>query len=112
MAAGNRHLTYKAALNDIERTSPGAKHSFYFGFLDRAAAHFAPEAEADRAELGACRTCGAPTTAEVCAFCRLVERAGGAVPEAGTPTAVPVELGPTRSASSLTDGSIVAGGVR
>jgi tRNA-5-methyluridine54 2-sulfurtransferase len=42
MAVGNRHLTYKEALNDIERSSPGAKHSFYFGFLDRAASHFAP----------------------------------------------------------------------
>ena len=55
MAAGNKHLGYKEALNDIEAESPGAKHAFYFGFLDRAAAHFAPEAEADRAELGACR---------------------------------------------------------
>lgn len=99
MAAGNRHLTYKAALNDIEAASPGAKHSFYFGFLDRAAAHFAPEAEADRVELGACASCGAPTTAEVCAFCRLVDRAGGALPESGTPTAVAVELGPTRATS-------------
>lgn len=90
MAAGNRHLTYKAALNDIEVASPGAKHAFYFGFLERAAAHFAPEAETDREELHPCPTCGAPTTAEVCAFCRLVERAGGSLP----PT--PVVLGPTR----------------
>jgi len=107
MAAGNRHLTYKAALNDIEKTSPGAKHSFYFGFLDRAASHFAPEAEADRAELAPCRTCGAPTTAEVCAFCRLVERAGGSLPEQGSPRAVPVDLGPTRaSAAGATDGVV------
>jgi uncharacterized protein (TIGR00269 family) len=98
MSAGNRHLTYKAALNDIETSSPGAKHAFYFGFLDRAAAHFAPEAENDRAGLGACRSCGAPTPTEVCAFCRLVERAGGTVPASET-TAVAVELGPTRSAA-------------
>jgi uncharacterized protein (TIGR00269 family) len=96
MAAGNRHLSYKAALNEIEAISPGAKHSFYFGFLERAAAHFAPEAESDRADLGACHSCGAPTTSEVCAFCRLVERAGGALPEPGT-TAVAVELGATRA---------------
>ena len=38
MAAGNRHLGYKEALNDIEVTSPGSKAAFYFGFLDRVAA--------------------------------------------------------------------------
>jgi uncharacterized protein (TIGR00269 family) len=96
MAAGNRHLAYKEALNDIERTSPGAKHSFYFGFLARAAERFAPDAEDDRADLHPCPSCGAPTTAEVCAFCRLVERAGGRPPD-GAPTAVPVVLGPTRA---------------
>ena len=90
MAAGNRHLSYKEALNDIEVRSPGAKHSFYFGFLDRAAQFFAPEAEDDRQLLHSCAICGAPTTAETCAFCRLVERAGG-----HQPTSVPVELGPT-----------------
>ena len=36
MAAGNRHLGYKEALNTIEERSPGTKHDFYFGFLDRA----------------------------------------------------------------------------
>lgn len=35
MAAGNKHLAYKAALNDIERNSPGAKHDFSSGFLRR-----------------------------------------------------------------------------
>jgi len=96
MAAGNRHLSYKAALNDIELASPGAKHAFYFGFLDRAAERFATEAEADREDLRPCASCGAPTTSEVCAFCRLVQRAGGSLPDGG-PTAVAVELGPTRA---------------
>jgi tRNA-5-methyluridine54 2-sulfurtransferase len=75
MAEGNRHTRYKEALNDIELTSPGSKHDFYFGFLDRAAAHFRQEAAEGRDELRACATCGAPTPAEVCAFCRLVDRA-------------------------------------
>jgi len=95
MAAGNRHLSYKEALNDIEVKSPGAKHSFYFGFLDRASALFASRAEEERADLHGCRVCGAPTTAEICAFCRLVERAGGHHPEP-----VPVHLSPSRRESS------------
>ena len=80
MAAGNKHLAYKAALNDIEVESPGAKHDFYFGFLERASAHFRAEVERDRAELAPCPQCGAPTDAGVCAFCRLAERAAGPRP--------------------------------
>ena len=80
MAAGNRHLGYKAALDQIEAQSPGAKHSFYFGFLERALAQFEPLAAAERTGLEACSSCGAPTTAGECAFCRLVERAGGRRP--------------------------------
>ena len=75
MAAGNKHLAYKAALNDIEVESPGAKHDFYFGFLARASERFRAEVEAERAALAPCESCGAPTDAGVCAFCRLAERA-------------------------------------
>jgi tRNA-5-methyluridine54 2-sulfurtransferase len=75
MAVGNRHLGYKEALNAIEATSPGTKHEFYFGFLQRASARFTPEAEVEQEALGPCVRCGAPTPAEVCAFCRLTERA-------------------------------------
>ncbi len=53
MAAGNRHLGYKEALNAIEATSPGSKHDFYFGFLARASDRFQAEAEADRETLRA-----------------------------------------------------------
>jgi uncharacterized protein (TIGR00269 family) len=77
MAAGNRHLGYKEALASIEASSPGSKFDFYFGFLARASAHFRPEAEAEQADLQPCISCGAPTPNEVCAFCRLVERAAG-----------------------------------
>ena len=83
MAAGNKHLAYKAALNAIEVTSPGSKHDFYFGFLARASERFIPPADDVQEQLQACSRCGAPTTGEVCAFCRLVERA----------TTVPVDLG-------------------
>jgi uncharacterized protein (TIGR00269 family) len=92
MAEGNRHLGYKDALNAIEATSPGSKHDFYFGFLARASARFTPDAEAEQDGLGPCGRCGAPTTGALCAFCKLVERAGG------RPVAepVPVELGRRR----------------
>jgi len=85
MAVGNKHLGYKDALNAIEVTSPGSKHDFYFGFLSRAAERFRSQATAEQAELHPCPSCGAPTTADTCAFCRLVVRAGGQAP-------VPVQL--------------------
>jgi uncharacterized protein (TIGR00269 family) len=78
MALGNKHLGYKEALNQIEAQSPGSKHDFYFGFLNRVSARFQPDAEAEQGELTACERCDAPTTATVCAFCMLVERAGSA----------------------------------
>jgi tRNA(Ile)-lysidine synthase TilS/MesJ len=84
MAAGNKHLGYKAALNDIEAASPGTKHAFYFGFLADARDRFAGTAQEDAA-LGACGRCGAPTSEEVCAFCRLVERTAGAEPVVFSP---------------------------
>lgn len=80
MAAGNKHLGYKEALNAIETQSPGSKHDFYFGFLKRASERFLPEAEAEQDDLLSCVKCGAPTTGEVCAFCKLVDRSSGHEP--------------------------------
>ena len=37
MAAGNRHLDFKATLNDLESRSPGAKAAFYLNFLENMA---------------------------------------------------------------------------
>lgn len=80
MAAGNRHLGYKEALNRVEEASPGTKHDFYFGFLERAAALFR-EGSGDQGQgLQPCSRCGAPSPAELCAFCRLEERVAGAEP--------------------------------
>ncbi|MCU1369162.1 MAG: hypothetical protein JWO77_356 [Ilumatobacteraceae bacterium] len=88
MAAGNKHLGYKEALNAIEAQSPGSKQAFYFGFLDRAQAHFAaaaPTAErSDAVELTTCSSCGGPSSGEICAFCFLVRRTAGAQPVALT----------------------------
>jgi uncharacterized protein (TIGR00269 family) len=85
MAAGNKHLAYKAALNTIEETSPGSKAGFYFNFVDNMAPLLAGRAIADGHQLGACSSCGAPTTGSLCAFCHLVETASAHAP-------VPVEL--------------------
>lgn len=83
MAAGNKHLGYKEALNEMELRSPGAKAQFYFGFLARAADRFVDGGSRD--DLGSCDRCGGPAEGDVCAFCRLAERASAAEP-------VPVEL--------------------
>jgi uncharacterized protein (TIGR00269 family) len=82
MAAGNRHLGYKAVLNDLEVQSPGSKQAFYFGFLERASSRFRADAQAEQASLRPCECCGAPTTGQRCAFCSLVERARTTVPVA------------------------------
>ena len=75
MAEGNRHLGYKEALNRIEEQSPGAKAAFYFEFLDKASHLFAATAEAAKADLQSCSSCGAATPGVVCAFCKLRARA-------------------------------------
>jgi uncharacterized protein (TIGR00269 family) len=85
MAEGNRHLRYKEALDSIEAASPGTKHAFYFEFLDKAADRFQPDVAQAQEGLRPCARCGSPTTTDVCAFCRLVERTAHAEP-------VPVEL--------------------
>ena len=77
MAVGNKHLAYKAALNAIESQSPGSKSAFYLNFIERMAPLLADRTQAAVGDLGACAECGAPTTGDVCAFCRLRRRVGG-----------------------------------
>ncbi|MTV27642.1 tRNA(Ile)-lysidine synthetase [Nitriliruptoraceae bacterium ZYF776] len=69
---GNTGHELKTALDVIERSAPGTKAQFLFGFLDRHEDAFA--VDGDAVELGACGTCGMATTGEVCAFCRQRER--------------------------------------
>ncbi len=85
MAAGNRHLGYKEALNRIEERSPGTKASFYLNFLEHMAPLLAGQAKQESGALSVCSSCGSPTTGEVCAFCRLVS-------VSAAHEAVPVEL--------------------
>lgn len=69
-AAGASSLAYKEALNLLEERSPGTKQAFYWEFLRKRRRHF--EAE-EPVTLGPCQQCGEPTTARLCAFCRLVK---------------------------------------
>ncbi len=85
MAAGNKHLAYKAALNSMEETSPGTKAGFYFNFIENMAPLLAGRTMPQGLELGTCSNCGSPTTGSLCAFCHLVETASAHAP-------VPVEL--------------------
>jgi uncharacterized protein (TIGR00269 family) len=80
MAQGNRHLAYKAALNQIEAQSPGTKASFYLQFVERMIPLLADANEADQGTVTVCQQCGSPTTGEVCAFCRLVVTAAAHEP--------------------------------
>jgi tRNA-5-methyluridine54 2-sulfurtransferase len=75
MAAGNRHLRYKETLNEIEERSPGAKATFYLQFVGQMLPVLDDVAAAERDLVGTCARCGAPSSAQVCAFCNLVERA-------------------------------------
>ena len=66
LVEGNTQLQYKGLLDQVEASSPGTKHNFLFGFLEKGRAHF----PRDEVELGACSECGSATPGEVCAYCR------------------------------------------
>lgn len=74
MAVGNKHLGYKAVLDDLEARSPGAKAAFVLGFFARGHEHFAEDAATEREALRPCVDCGEPTTSEHCSFCSLRRR--------------------------------------
>lgn len=72
LAKGASSLTYKEILSCLEEKMPGTKKRFLFGFLKEGQKKYATA----RTELGECKICGSPTTAGVCLFCRIMERAG------------------------------------
>jgi len=83
IAAGNKHIGFKEALNALEEKSPGTKASYYLGFLDRMASVLAGIGASGADSVTACTRCGAPTGGEegsICAFCRLVERSAAHEP--------------------------------
>lgn len=72
MAHGNTVNRIKEHLNAMEQHTPGFKQRFLFGFLERGSPIFN---EGPRPVLAACSVCGSPTTGDVCAFCKLQDRA-------------------------------------
>ena len=80
LVEGNTVMRYKDALNELERTAPGTKAHFLFGFLDRVRDQHFHEDDHFDTKLVACSDCGLPTMAHapgqtpVCAFCRTRSR--------------------------------------
>jgi len=69
-AKGATSIAHKEVLNRLEEASPGAKHNFLFGFLDRARPAFE---KVEDVVLQECTSCGQVTTGAVCAFCKLAD---------------------------------------
>ncbi len=75
-AKGATSIAHKEILNRMEDASPGAKHNFLFGFLEKGRAAFE---RVENVVLNECTRCGQVTTGTICAFCKLadqVKRAG------------------------------------
>jgi uncharacterized protein (TIGR00269 family) len=70
-ARGATSLAHKELLNRLEESSPGAKHNFLFGFLDKARPAFE---RAEAVTLEACASCGQVTTGAICALCKLADQ--------------------------------------
>ena len=78
MAKGAKMLLYKEVLNRLEVESPGTKQRFYWGFLEKnkknSTDHGLAMTTIDQTALTPCITCGQPTTAGTCSYCRLMSR--------------------------------------
>jgi tRNA-5-methyluridine54 2-sulfurtransferase len=70
-AAGATSIAHKEVLTRMEETSPGAKHNFLFGFLEKGRPAFE---RVDAVSLNECVRCGQVTTGTVCAFCKLADQ--------------------------------------
>ncbi len=70
-AKGATSIAHKEILSRMEDASPGAKHNFLFGFLEKARPVFA---RAEAVTLNECTRCGQVTTGTVCAFCKLADQ--------------------------------------
>jgi tRNA-5-methyluridine54 2-sulfurtransferase len=75
-AKGATSIAHKEILNRMEEASPGAKHNFLFGFLEKARPAFE---RAEGVQLQECARCGQVTTGTLCAFCKLADHVKRAV---------------------------------
>ncbi|GGI04661.1 ATP-binding protein [Egicoccus halophilus] len=100
---GNTGHEHKEMLNAVERSAPGAKAQFLFGFLDRADAFAEESRTGDDPVLGACGQCGMPTVGETCAFCRQRERILSTLPVLATAPAVSSSAVSSSAVSSNAD---------
>ncbi len=69
-AKGATSIAHKETLNRLEEASPGSKHNFLFGFLEKARPAFE---KIENVELLECTSCGQVTTGAICAFCKLAD---------------------------------------
>jgi len=69
-AQGATSIAHKEMLNRLEEASPGSKHNFLFGFLERARPAFE---RVEDVALQECISCGQVTTGAVCAFCKMAD---------------------------------------
>lgn len=70
MSKGAKMFLYKEVLNQLEEASPGTKHQFYLGYLQKKEEIFSPLGENNQC----CLSCGQPTQGSICSYCRLMER--------------------------------------
>jgi uncharacterized protein (TIGR00269 family) len=75
-ARGATSIMHKEILSRMEEASPGAKHNFLFGFLEKARPAFE---RAEAVPLHECVRCGQVTTGTVCAFCKLSDQVKRAI---------------------------------
>jgi uncharacterized protein (TIGR00269 family) len=67
---GSKMLLYKDVLNTLEAGAPGTKHHFYLQFLERQKTR--EQLVPLTPDLRECKSCGQPSTGEVCSYCKLL----------------------------------------
>ena len=71
LSTGSKMFVNKEVLNRLEADSPGTKHSFYLGFLERQRKPDPPHPDPG---LLSCERCGHVTNSSVCSYCRMIEK--------------------------------------
>ena len=88
-AAGATLLLYKDIVNQIEAVSAGTKQAFYQEFVKKLQPRLAA---VETVTLRECEVCGQATTGEVCAYCRMMERARQVTVQRGRVTRTVLEV--------------------